>query len=144
MNWSSFAVGLALGLVPLPGKAANDVAADAATNRVALDWVLGEVLAENASLKAARANWEAMKQRVPQARAWEDARAGFDTVAGRFVSIPPNGMPDQMFSVEETLPLSGALAVAGLLASPFAKQTTGCRFPAGTLATLVPRAVMTR
>ena len=27
---------------------------------------------------AARANWEAMKERVPQARAWDDPRAGAD------------------------------------------------------------------
>ena len=60
-----------------------------------VDQVLRDVLLNNPSLKAARANWEAMKQRVPQARAWEDLRAGFDTIAGRFVSIPPNSFTDQ-------------------------------------------------
>src|SRR2546430_13019500 len=42
------------------------------------DQVVNEVLRNNPSLKAARANWEAMKQRIPQARAWEDARVGVD------------------------------------------------------------------
>src|SRR6266849_1307827 len=61
--------------------------------------VLRVLIANNPSLKAARANWEAMKQRVPQARAWEDLRSEFDTVAGRFVSIPPNAFTDQKMVV---------------------------------------------
>ena len=65
------------------------------------------VLRDNPSLKAARANWEAMKQRVPQARAWEDARLGFETIAGRFVSIPPNSFTDQKLVAEQAIPLSG-------------------------------------
>src|SRR6266404_437336 len=72
-----------------------------------VDQVLRDVLLNNPSLKAARANWEAMKQRVPQARAWEDLRAGFDTVAGRFVSIPPNSFTDQKLMVEQTVPVAG-------------------------------------
>src|SRR5437763_16698877 len=70
------------------------------TNPLSLDHVLRDVLQNNPSLKAARANWEAIKQRVPQARAWEDARAGFDTVAGRFVSISPNSFTDQKLMLE--------------------------------------------
>jgi len=65
------------------------------------------VLRDNPSLKAARANWEAMKQRVPQARAWEDPRLGFETLAGRFVSIPPNSFTDQKLVAEQAIPLSG-------------------------------------
>jgi len=75
--------------------------------------VLQEVLQSNPSLKAARANWEAMKQRVPQARAWEDLRSGFDTVAGRFVSIPPNSFTDQKLMVEQAVPLSGKNRLRG-------------------------------
>jgi outer membrane protein TolC len=74
---------------------------------LALDDVEAAVLRDNSSLKAARANWEAMKQRVPQARAWEDARLGFETVAGRFVSIPANSFTDQKLVVEQAIPLSG-------------------------------------
>ena len=52
--------------------------------------VVGAVLRENQTLKAALAKWEAMKARVPQARAWEDLRAGVDWAAERSVNIPPN------------------------------------------------------
>src|SRR5262245_43752147 len=67
--------------------------------------VLSEVLIRNPALKAAQANWSAMKQRVPQARAWDDLRGEFDTVAGRFVSLPPNAMPDQRLMLEQAVPL---------------------------------------
>src|SRR5207253_7591622 len=80
---------------------------------LSLEQVEMAVLKNNPSLKAARANWEAMKQRVPQARAWEDARAGFDTVAGRFVSIPPNSFTDQKLLVEQAVPLSGKNRLRG-------------------------------
>src|SRR6266581_7500703 len=78
-----------------------------------VDTVLRDVLQNNPSLKAARANWEAMKQRVPQARAWEDLRGGFDSVAGRFVSIPPNSFTDQRLMVEQAVPLSGKNLLRG-------------------------------
>jgi len=78
-----------------------------------VDQVLRDVLQNNPSLKAARANWEAMKQRVPQARAWEDLRAGFDTVAGRFVDIPRNSFTDQKLMVEQTVPVAGKNRLRG-------------------------------
>src|SRR6267142_2398655 len=78
-----------------------------------VDQVLRDVLQNNPSLKAARANWEAMKQRVPQARAWEDLRAGFDGVAGRFVDIPRNSFTDQKLMVEQTVPVAGKNRLRG-------------------------------
>lgn len=44
--------------------------------------VTAEVLAVNPGLKAARSRWEAMKQRIPQARAWQDLEAGMDAEEG--------------------------------------------------------------
>src|SRR3974390_1980156 len=73
------------------------------TNTLNLDAVISEVLSNNASLKAARANWEAMKQRVPQARAWEDPKVGFDSTVARFVDMPPNAMIDPRLWGEQTL-----------------------------------------
>lgn len=78
-----------------------------------LDQVIREVLTSNPSLKAAQANWEAMKQRVPQARAWEDLHSEFDTVAGRFVSIPPDSFTDQKLMVEQAVPVSGKNRLRG-------------------------------
>jgi len=83
------------------------------TNRLSLDQVLRDVLQKNPSLKATRANWEAMKQRVPQARAWQDLRGGFDTVAGRFVDIPRNSFTDQKVMLEQTVPVTGKNRLRG-------------------------------
>jgi outer membrane protein, heavy metal efflux system len=69
--------------------------------------LISVVLEENASLKAARAKWEAMKARVPQARAWEDLRAGGDFRAERSVNIPSNSFMDQTAMLEQELPISG-------------------------------------
>jgi cobalt-zinc-cadmium efflux system outer membrane protein len=65
------------------------------------------VLRENPAIKATRAKWEMTRARVPQASAWEDLRVGFDSVAGRFVSVPANAFMDQTVTVEQELPLSG-------------------------------------
>jgi outer membrane protein TolC len=83
------------------------------TNTLLLDTVVSEVLSNNLSLKAARANWEAMKERIPQARAWQDPRFSVDATAGRFVSIPPNSMTDQKFMLEQELPLAGKNRLQG-------------------------------
>ena len=83
------------------------------TNALTLDTVLRGVLRDNPSLKAVRANWEAMKQRVPQARAWEDPRGGFDTVAGRFVDVPRNSFTDQKLMIEQTVPVTGKNRLRG-------------------------------
>src|SRR5579859_1823134 len=72
-----------------------------------LDGVVGEVVSNNPAVKAARAKWEAMKEVVPQAVAWEDARGEVDSVLGRFVDVPNNSFSDQKFAVEQTLPVSG-------------------------------------
>jgi outer membrane protein TolC len=65
------------------------------------------VLHANPTLKAARAKWEAMKARVPQARAWEDLRAGGDFRVERSVDIPPNSFMDQTAMLEQEVPISG-------------------------------------
>jgi cobalt-zinc-cadmium efflux system outer membrane protein len=83
------------------------------TNLLSLKEVVGEVLQNNPSLKAAHANWEAMKERVPQARAWEDLRGGFDTVVGRFVDVPRNSFADQRVTVEQTVPVTGKNRLRG-------------------------------
>src|SRR5437773_2329886 len=99
---------------------------DLRTNQVlSLDQVLIEVSRNNPSLKAAAANWEAMKHRVPQARAWEDLRGGFDTVAGRFVSIPRNSFTDNKLMVEQPVPISGKNGLQGKAAEAEAMAAYG-------------------
>src|SRR5215475_5836000 len=65
------------------------------------------VLRDNPMVKASRAKWEMMKARVPQARAWEDLRAGGDFRVERSVNVPPNAFMDQTAMLEQEVPISG-------------------------------------
>ena len=78
-----------------------------ATERVSQQEVIAVVLHENPSIKAARAKWEMMKARVPQARAWEDVKFSATSVAGRFIDIPPASFVNQSAMLEQELPVSG-------------------------------------
>ena len=80
---------------------------------LSLDRVVSEVLTNNPTLKAAYASWEAMKERIPQARAWADPRIGFDQRLARFVSVPPNSFSDERLMAEQTLPISGRNRLRG-------------------------------
>ena len=81
--------------------------AAAADPNLLQETVVKTALEENPKVKAVRAKWEMMKARVPQAIAWEDLRVGVDSVAGRFVNIPPNSFMNQTVTVERELPVSG-------------------------------------
>ncbi len=83
------------------------------TNALSLPAIVSEVLSNNPALKATRANWEAMLEREPQARAWEDPKFQMDATAGRFVSVPANSFADQRFALEQSLPLSGKNRLRG-------------------------------
>jgi cobalt-zinc-cadmium efflux system outer membrane protein len=95
----------------------TEAATPVATNSLSLDSIISEVLTNNPSLKAARASWEAMLERIPQASAWEDPRAGVDATVGRFVDVPQNSFADQKFMAEQTLPISGKNRWRGRAAS---------------------------
>jgi cobalt-zinc-cadmium efflux system outer membrane protein len=69
--------------------------------------LISTVLRDNPMLKASRAKWEMMRARVPQARAWEDLRAGGDFRVERSVNIPPNSFMDQTAVLEQEVPISG-------------------------------------
>jgi outer membrane protein TolC len=78
-----------------------------ADTRLSLGAVTQTVLTDNPSVKEARAKWEAMKKRVPQAAAWDDLKISATTRLGRFVEVMPNSFTDQMLTVEQMIPLSG-------------------------------------
>ncbi len=78
-----------------------------AANQLSREAAVNTALKENPTVKAARAKWEMMKARLPQASAWEDLRVGFDATAGRFVNVPTNSFMDQMVMAEQELPVSG-------------------------------------
>ncbi|MDD5201098.1 MAG: TolC family protein, partial [Terrimicrobiaceae bacterium] len=68
---------------------------------------VAEALANNPSIRAALRKWSAARARVPQAKAWDDPRVSYDNVAGRFVELPANAMPDQTLTLEQLLPVAG-------------------------------------
>jgi outer membrane protein, heavy metal efflux system len=75
------------------------------TNALTLELVLREVMASNPSLKAARANWQAVEERVAQERAWADPRVGVDVE--RSGTIRPFTFTDNEWMISQELPLSG-------------------------------------
>ena len=75
------------------------------TNELSIERVVSEVLSNNPSLKAARSNWEAMKARVPQARAWEDPRVGVDVERSGTTRF--DTFTDAEWMVGQQVPLSG-------------------------------------
>lgn len=81
--------------------------AAAADRSLSPDETVNIVLRENPAVKSARAKWEMIKARVPQASAWEDLRLSVDSVAGRFVNIPANSFMNQTVTLEQELPVSG-------------------------------------
>jgi len=92
---------------------ANSNEVVSATDVFSMGDIVREVLTNNPSLKAATANWLAMKERIPQARAWADPRLGFDQRLARFVSVPPNAFMDERLMVEQTLPVAGKNRLQG-------------------------------
>ena len=78
-----------------------------ASGRFSQRELISTVLRDNPTVKASRAKWEMMRARVPQARAWEDLRAGGDFRVERSVSIPPNSFMDQTAMLEQEVPISG-------------------------------------
>lgn len=62
-------------------------------------------IANNAALKAARAKWELMKARVPQASAWEDPMAGVDFE--RHDTTRFDTYSDAEWMLSQTIPLAG-------------------------------------
>ena len=85
-------------LIPLASRAEPPLTLAAATQAA---------LTHNRTLLEARARWEAMKARVPQAAAWDDLKISTMTTTARFVDIAPNSFTDHLLTVEQMIPLSG-------------------------------------
>ena len=101
------------------GLAGLVVAVDQVTKRLAddrlrgqrsvpvLDDVLRAVVEQNATLHAARAKWQASRERVPQEAAWEDLRVEVGQTLHRFPKVPPDAFMDTELMIEQSLPVSG-------------------------------------
>lgn len=82
--------------------------------------VIDIVLRENSPIRAARANWDAMKKRVPQARAWEDPMTGIDVQ--RFGTTSFTNFSAVEWMISQQIPLSGKNLSRGRAASAEAAQ----------------------
>jgi outer membrane protein TolC len=98
---------------PVLGQPAKAIAESIAiaTNALTVEAVVAEALTNNPALKAARANWEGMKQRVPQVRAWEDPRVGVDIE--RYGTTELFTFTDNEWMVMQELPLTGKNRLRG-------------------------------
>ena len=67
--------------------------------------VVQTVLRENATLKAANARWIAARERVPQAKAWDDPMSGVDVERAGTTKFAT--FTDNEWMVSQTLPLTG-------------------------------------
>lgn len=72
---------------------------------LSLEEVTRAAVANNAALKAARAKWEMMKARVPQAAAWEDPMAGVDFE--RLGTTQFGTYTDAEWMLSQKIPLAG-------------------------------------
>jgi outer membrane protein TolC len=79
----------------------------AAGKESSLSEVLRAVTNDNPALKAARARWQAARERVPQAAAWEDPKLDANQVVKRYPKAMPESMTDTTVSLEQTVPVSG-------------------------------------
>jgi len=77
--------------------------------------VVNAVLRENPTIKAARAKWEAMKKRIPQARAWEDPMAGVDVERAGTTRF--DTFSDAEWMIAQQIPVSGKNLSRGRAAS---------------------------
>ena len=82
---------------------------------------MGAVLRQNPSIRAARANWEAMRKRVPQARAWEDPMAGVDVE--RHGTTRFDTFSDAEWMIAQEIPISGKNLSRGRTATAEAAQS---------------------
>ena len=82
-------------ILPLQSQAADET----------ISSILKEVRQNNPTIKATRAQWEAMKLKVPQARAWEDPMFGLN--AERMGTTQFASYSDLAWMLSQTIPISG-------------------------------------
>src|SRR5436190_12901205 len=78
---------------------------------LSVETVVAEVLKNNRSLKSVRAGWEAMKERVPQERAWPEPRAGVDIERSGTTRF--DTFTDNEWMISQEVPFSGKNRLRG-------------------------------
>ena len=97
----------------MPGMAADgDLVSKDAAVRIALR--------ENETIRAARAQWASMKEKVPQERAWEDPMVGIDLQRNGTTRL--DKVTDAEYMLSQTLPISGKNLSRGRAAAAEARS----------------------
>ena len=78
-----------------------------AQTQLSLPDVLRAVVEQNPTLRAARAKWQAARERVPQEAAWDDLRVDVGQTLHRFPTVPRDSFMDTELMFEQSIPISG-------------------------------------
>jgi len=100
----------------------NLIAADggeygATSSQLSLGEVTRAVLQNNPAIKEAENRWRAARERILQAKAWDDPRVAGEWLAHRYVDVPPNAFMDQTLAIEQLIPITGKNLVRGRAAA---------------------------
>jgi cobalt-zinc-cadmium efflux system outer membrane protein len=85
--------------------------------RLSLGDVTRAALENNPAIKEAENRWRAARERILQAKAWDDPKLAGDSEFKRFVKVPPNAFMDQSLTLEQLVPITGKNLVRGRAAA---------------------------
>src|SRR6184192_1890792 len=97
--------------------AANGGEYAATSSQLSLGEVSPAVLQNNPAIKEAENHWRAARERILQAKAWDDPRVAGEWLAHRYVDVPPNAFMDQTLAIEQLIPITGKNLVRGRAAA---------------------------
>jgi outer membrane protein, heavy metal efflux system len=117
MKTTTFLILLATSLSVRSLIAADGGEYGAASSRLSLGEVTHAVLENNPAIKEAEHRWRAARERVLQAKAWDDPRVAGEWLAHRYVDVPPNAFMDQTLVIEQLIPVTGKNLVRGRAAA---------------------------
>jgi outer membrane protein, heavy metal efflux system len=117
MKTTTFLILLATFLLLQSQIAADGDEYGAASSRLSLGEVTRVVLENNPAIKEAEHRWRAVRERILQAKAWDDPRVASEWLAHRYVDVPPNAFMDQTLAIEQLIPITGKNLVRGRAAA---------------------------
>src|SRR5438874_13169964 len=101
MKTTTFLILLATSLSIRNLIAAKGSEAGATSSQLSLGEVTRAVLQNNPAIKEAENRWRAARERILQAKAWDDPRVAGERLAHRYVDVPPNAFMDQTLAIEQ-------------------------------------------
>ena len=117
MKTTTFLILLATSLLIQRQFVAEGGEEGAASLRLSLAEVTRLVLENNPAIKEAEHRWRAARERVLQAKAWDDPRVAGEWLAHRYVDVPPNAFMDQTLALEQLIPVTGKNLARGRAAA---------------------------